>query len=61
MRRAPYITRPRVARAERQAAAWMRRLSRLSISTEELRAFAAWKRIPRNGAAYAALERERRR
>jgi len=44
-----------------QAAAWCAKLSRTSIDNDELRAFFAWRRDPRNAAAFATAAKARRR
>jgi len=48
----------RKSAASLQAAAWFARLSQTSLTTPELRGFSAWRRAPRNRAAYAAIESE---
>ena len=42
--------------AEREAADWYARLSRTPVETEDLEAFYAWRRDPRNDAAYKRME-----
>lgn len=47
--------------AQDQATAWIAKLSRPSIDTDALEAFFAWKRRPRNAAAFDAACKARRR
>jgi transmembrane sensor len=44
------------ARARREAASWFSRLSQTSITNQSLREFRAWRRDPRNRAAYEQME-----
>jgi hypothetical protein len=44
-----------------QAVAWIDKLSRPSVSNEDLNAFFAWRRDPENIAAYEAESRARKR
>ncbi|MEW5683290.1 MAG: hypothetical protein AB1942_00070 [Pseudomonadota bacterium] len=44
-----------------EAVAWIDRLSRTSISNEDVGAFFAWRRTPENLAAYEAESRARKR
>jgi len=43
-------------RATSEAAAWFERLGQRSITTEEVREFFHWQRVPTNKAAYRAIE-----
>jgi transmembrane sensor len=49
----PATLRPRV---EKEAADWFARLSRLSVSTDDLRRFRAWRQDPEHAAAYSRIE-----
>ncbi|RAK52625.1 FecR family protein [Phenylobacterium deserti] len=44
------------ARARDEAARWFARLSRVSVRTDDLKAFRAWRQAPENAAAYAEVE-----
>lgn len=50
------IERARTSRAEREAKSWWEKLGQRSITTAEVRAFAAWRDDPANDAAYSKLE-----
>jgi hypothetical protein len=52
------IERARTSRAEREAKSWWEKLGQRSITTAEVRAFAAWRDDPANDAAYSKLEAE---
>lgn len=52
------IDRARDARAAHEARFWWDKLGRRSITTAEVRAFAAWRDDPANDAAYSKLEAE---
>lgn len=43
-------------RARHEAAAWFARLKRRAVTTDSLRAFRDWRRVPDNAAAYQSVE-----